>query len=864
MPSLSKTSPLPVAPPLSSSRLELLAPAGDWNALKAGLAAGADAIYLGGKSFSARQSASNFDRTQLQEAADLIHLQRRKIYVTVNTLIRESELPEAMEFLAELYNIGIDAVIVQDLGLIARARQLLPQLELHASTQMTVHNREGALALKEMGLRRIVLARELTGEEVASIAAHTGMELEVFVHGALCVCYSGQCLMSSMIGGRSGNRGRCAQPCRLEYQLMEDGLGLPAQGSYLLSPKDLALAELVPELFRAGVRSLKIEGRMKRPEYVYGVVKVYRRLLDRFFAQPDAYHVEQRDREELEQAFNRGFSTGYFGGQRNKGIAGLTRPNNRGVYLGRIQAVHREAGGEYGANAVKVTIKLEASLESGDEVEVWISRGGRQAGPVHGLERGGPKIAIANPGETVAFRFSGKIGPGDRVFKVFSHRLHEETENALAENNPDLKIPITAYLEGRLDSPLRLTFRDPCGDSGAAVSATPLQIARTRPLTREIVAAQLGRLGNTPFRLEALITDLDSNVMAPLRDLNQLRRQALEQLEAVKLAPYRREKIDWNLATSRISVKDSPLQHIPGPTQGTGPVLSAWVADLESVAAVAPFVEQIYAGGDELTGFHWTPDALKQAREIAHSHKTRFILGLPRINREAHHSQWHALLDAALSVCPDGIILSELGSFFRVLKESVLDIYLNYTLNFFNSAALQGLGKDRVRQVTLSPELSLAEIRALNHSGGRVGPLLECLVQGPLELMVSEYCPIGTIKGESCALQCQKRRFALRDRLDLDFPILTDQFCRMHLLNCKELCMYGDLPDLYKLGRLGWRLELKTHSAGVAGDIAAQYRRLLEGLKSGAAIPDPTPVIEDFIRMTGRGITKGHFFRGVE
>ena len=853
---------------------ELLAPAGDWDALQAGLAAGADAIYLGGKSFSARQSAANFDLEQLKAAAVLLHLHRRRIYVTVNTLIGEAELPAALDYLAELYNLGVDAVIVQDLGLVTLARQYLPRLELHASTQMTVHNREGAMALQERGISRIVLARELTRAEVAAIAAHTGMDLEVFVHGALCVCYSGQCLMSSMIGGRSGNRGRCAQPCRLEYQLMADGTSRPTKGSYLLSPKDLALAELIPDLARAGVRSLKIEGRMKRPEYVYGVVAVYRRLLDRFQAQPDAFQVGRQDCEELEQAFNRGFSTGYFGGQRNRGIIGLTRPNNRGVYLGRIQKAQQTAGTPA---RYLVTLKLEASLMIGDEVEVWISQGGRQAVPVRELERDGQKIATGQPGDTVSFTLPGKTGPGDRVFKVFSRRLNEETARALADDNPAVKIDLTAHLEGRLGAPLRLTFRDDAGHSGGAASATPLQTAKTRPLTGEVITAQLGRLGNTPFRLARVTTDLDSNVMAPLSELNQLRREALEELTTALLKPYRRAQqteAPWKGPGSGSDGRSFPTPLVSHAGQENDPKLSAWVADLKSVRAVAPSVAQIYVGGDELTGFHWTADAYREARQIAREYHSRLIIGLPRINREEHRAEWHALLDTALAAAPDGIMVAELGSYFRALRETGTDLYLNYPLNFFNGSAIRALAAERVRQVTLSPELTLAQIRALHSQNRRLSPQLqlECLGQGSLELMVSEYCPIGSVAaadtpahcGGECPRSGAKHQYALRDRLGLDFPVCTDQFCRMHLFNCKELCMYGDLPDLYQLAGMVWRLELKIHPAETAGKIAAQYRMLLECLKAGNGLPDLNAGVDNLVKMTGRGITKGHYFRGVE
>lgn len=826
-------------------KMELLAPAGDWSALHAALAGGADAVYLGGKLFNARQSAANFERDQLKEAIDLLHLHHRKIYVTVNTLLRQDELKSALEYIIDLYNLGVDAIIVQDLGLICLARRYIPQLKLHASTQMTVHNSEGALLLKEMGIQRVVLAREMTAEEIQSIIERTEMDVEVFVHGALCVCYSGQCLMSSIIGGRSGNRGRCAQPCRLEYHLIKDGQTVPAEGLHLLSPKDLALLPVIPELDRIGVRSLKIEGRMKRPEYVYTVTKTYRRALDYFYQNPSNYQVDPQWLKSLEQTFNRGFSTGYFGGVRNRSLMSFTRPNNRGIYVGRVKKIQQN----------KISVRLETDLEIGDQVEIWVSRGGRATASLGSLFSQGRKVTAAAPGEEVTFDITGKVYPGDRIFKVYSSKVARETEAAIDNANPEFKIPCSLEVYGRLNLPLTIIYRDNDGNEGKSSSEIGLQPAKNRPLTEEVIREQLGRLGTSPFYLKEMTMDLEPDLMLPLSILNQLRRSAIDALERKRLSVYERpnvsERLPAELCYDRRSVPEKIL---------SSPRLSVWVGDLESARAVAETgADIIYGGGDELNGFHWDTSAFTEAATMAHDSGARFIAGLPRINREEHRLSWTKYLENALKAPVDGIMVSDLGAWKILLTTPDIPVYLNYPLNFFNRCAFQFIESPQIKQWTVSPELTLAQITELSR---KAPDRLECLVHGPLELMVSEYCPIGSVEGAngSCGKKCRVSSYTLCDRLKMNFPIFTDQFCRMHLLNSKDLCLLGDLDKFSKLPLI-LRLELKTYHGPDAALLTRAYRT---ALRDGLNPAESERLIEKFKTLSGRGITKGHFFRGVE
>jgi putative protease len=834
------------------SAMELMAPAGDRESLYAAVSAGADAVYLGGKQFNARRSASNFDSEQLKEAADLLHLHNMKIYVTVNTLINDDELDGALTYLAELSNIGVDAVIIQDLGLIRLTRKYIPDLNLHASTQMTVHNSDGARLLKELGLKRVVLARELTKEDVAEISHKAGIETEVFVHGALCVSYSGQCLMSSMIGGRSGNRGRCAQPCRMEYQLLQNGAVVPTGGSYLLSPKDLALATMIPELDRAGVAALKIEGRMKRPEYVYSVVRTYRKLLDRYLENPSGFRIDPEETRKMEESFNRGFSTGYFGNNRNAAVMSFARPNNRGIFVGRVA--------EYDPQSRKVRLRLESDLDLGDGVEIWISRGGRGAGTIKELDLSGEPVKSAQTGSVVEFGFGGKAFPGDRVFKVFSAQLHQQTRRAIDPDNPALKVPCDAEVHGMESQPLEVVYRDKAGNEGSARTVSLLEVARKKPLDEEALREHLGRLGNTAYYLDKLEINLPPGLMMPFSALNQVRREAIEKLHQHKMAQFPRRPVRLKDLEAELPMKGNRLHTLDQKT----PILSVWVGDLGGVsAAVNAGAAIVYAGGDELTGFRWTEGRLRDAVKIAHAHGAKLVMGMPRINSESQRDLWNFYYDLIIDLSEDGIIVSDLG-LLNLAFRSKRPLYLNYTLNFFNSSSFPLFQNPLIEQITVSPELTLKQISELNRPINNIR--LEGLVQGPLELMVSEYCPMNAsgVNSGRCQQICKSERFFLRDRLELDFPIYTDQFCRMHLLNSKDHCLYEDLPKVAQSGLSVLRLDLKTSSATEVGLFTRKYHKALEQIAAGEPPGDGEEVIAVFKRVTGRGITKGHYFRGVE
>ncbi|MCL2766441.1 MAG: U32 family peptidase, partial [Peptococcaceae bacterium] len=503
---------------------ELLAPAGDWESMVAAVANGADAVYLGGKLFSARASAGNFDRQDIKRAVEYAHIRGAKVYVTVNTLIADDELSGAIKFLHYLQQVAVDAVIVQDLGLIRLSRQVLPELPLYASTQMTVNNSEAALLLRDYGLQRMVLAREMSLEEIKEVIRLSGVETEVFVHGALCFCYSGQCLLSSLIGGRSGNRGRCAQPCRLPYTLVnEDGRMLAdpkSIGKHLLSPRDLNLSNYISDLCQAGITSLKIEGRMKRPEYVATVVRVYRALLDRVAADDGGgYQVLEEESRDLTQIFNRDFTPGYIFQNPGRDLMSYKRPNNRGLFLGRIKSFNK--------NLHMAEILLEQPLRKGDGIEVWITDRGRAAGTVGRIIRGKSQVEYAKAGETVLLDMPGRVFSGDRVFKTNDSVLIRRAVKTFTEGKEHKKVPLVFEATALLDKPLSLRITDPSGNVAESTASIPGKPAIDRPITEKFIKKQLLRLGSTPYSLSEFYCQLAESIMIPVSEINEARRQAV-------------------------------------------------------------------------------------------------------------------------------------------------------------------------------------------------------------------------------------------------------------------------------------------------------------------------------------------------
>ncbi|MEG6520818.1 DUF3656 domain-containing U32 family peptidase [Desulfotomaculum sp. 1211_IL3151] len=841
---------------------ELLAPAGSWEALVAAVQNGADAVYLGGKLFNARHSANNFDNQEMARAVEYAHVRGVKIHVTVNILLANHELEEALGFLQFLHNTGVDAVIVQDLGLARLAREVIPELSLHSSTQMTVHNLPGVQLMQQSGFDRIVLAREMELEEIAKIKKETGADLEVFVHGALCVCYSGQCLMSSMIGGRSGNRGKCAQPCRLQYQLVDErgrNLADPSKiGEYLLSPRDINTSELIPQLIAAGINSFKIEGRMKRPEYVATVIRTYRNLIDRALEDADTYQIKEKEARDLAQIFNRDFSPGYFLGNPGIDLMSYKRPNNRGVRLGRVKGFNKKH------NTVEVL--LEEPLRLGDGVEVWVTEGGRSGVEVNNILVNGKQIEAAQAGTLVGLAIPGKIHIGDRVFKTHDAELMESARETFTSTRETRKIPLHFSIRARVNEPMHLSVLDNQGFASEGYSDEACQEAIKRPLTREFLLEQLDRLGNTPFALGELEVDLAESVMLPMREINELRRRVLTDLEQKRAKAQRRPGVAEHLFRERLGGALKVLKQTEPPKPS--PLLAVNVTDLTSLeAAVSYGANIVYFGGESYRSKGVVTERdIKAGLEFCHKNGVALFLNSPRILHDHDLKRFTALLERISELPLAGILVGNLG-LLKIIKDYTdKPVIGDFTLNGFNSAAIHYYREQGVQRLTLSPELTMKQVQEI----AKTTPLpLEVLVQGALPLMNTRHCPVGSVLGgltlsNKCSGPCNRQSCGLKDRLGLIFPLEVDPYCRMHLFNAKDLCVIEDVFTLLSAGVSVLRIEAKKEDHGYVARTVNHYHKALERFKHGLKDErKDKEAKEDLEQLSQAGITKGHYFRGV-
>lgn len=823
---------------------ELLAPAGSRAALLAALQSGADAVYLGGRQFNARQLAANFERPELEEAVRLAHARGARLYVTVNILLADRELEEAAGYLRFLHNIGVDAVIVQDLGLLHLLRRWLPGLPVHASTQMAVMNAPAVRWLAEQGVRRVVLARELSLEDIAAIHEAAEVELEVFVHGALCFSYSGQCLFSSLVGGRSGNRGLCAQPCRLPYAL-RDAAGKPvaaAPGEHLLSTRDLCAVELLPQMIAAGISSFKLEGRMKRPEYVATVVRVYRRALDRALADPQRYCVREEERRALLQAFNRDFTTGYLEENQGRLFMSYQRPNNRGTFLGRV----------VGRAGERALVRLEQPLRRGDGVEVWVSRGGRAGQEVAELFLGGRPVEEVPAGAVAALPLPPGAAEGDRVFKTFDVVLAQAAREAEMD-----RVPVRAVVRAAPGEPLSVELLDPWGRRGVGRTSFLAERARRHPLTEEVLREQLGRLGDTPFALAALEAHLAGELMVPLSELNAARRAAV--------ADLLREQ-----GSGRPDPGPPPASLLR-PARAAGPRLPRLTVAVGSLAAVeaalAAGADRVYLGGEVYRRRPFTLAEQRRAVELCHRTGREAVLITPRVWHPREEAGLRRYLQGAREWQPHGLLLANLGTL-PLARELApeLALYADYPVHSFNRLTLRFLAGQGLAGACLSPELTMGQVEELS---GEAGLALEALVHGQLPLMVSEHCVPGAVlggrePGRACSRPCRREDFTLLDRRGYVFPLRMDRQCRLHILNARDLCLVEETPLLLRAGVSAWRVEART--AGPAY-VAAAVRVYREAIRRAPRLKAGDPWLREaraeLERHSPGGFTSGHYFRGV-
>ena len=807
--------------------MELLAPAGTMENFMAALESGADAIYLGGKVFNARAHAANFGIDELREAVRLAHILDVSVYVTVNILIGDTELKDLEQYIKDLDSIGVDAIIVQDLAVAEIAKRVAPNIHLHGSTQMTAATLDAVRFYESLGFTRVVLARELSLKEIQHICKHCKAEIEVFVHGALCVCYSGQCLMSSFIGGRSGNRGACAQPCRLPYELL-DSKGesvLPKHEAYLLSPKDLNYSEHMNELVAAGVTSFKVEGRMKKVSYVRQVIGTYREILDEA-------SIHENQRKALASGFNRGFSTAYLEDTVGRQMMTVVAPNHQGKPIGESYTKKGE-----------VYLSLTEPIEQGSLVKILQSNGSVTYYTVDDewtcvsdtLYKGRPAEGLA----------VGQLYLASTPKNTKSRGLQEFTR----------KYDMSVYLSVGSNGETNYTELTAILDSGLSVTVTNEYvpaIANKVPTSLEKVTEQLGRLGNTLFRL-SYVDIPDGPYMWPASVLNALRRDAVTALETA-LITHHVESWQALQVTGDVDY-DFKAQHEL--SYDTCPMISARVDEIEGVkAAISGGAQKIVFGGDRLSR---TPYALSIYDEVARLCAQSDVIctfATPRVVKDDEVEAYKHTLEAIVQAHPDSISihvpqallwLRELGYTGAIEADTGLNIFNTPTLHFWEQL--------HISCVNPSQELTLKQITELaKHSHVPI----ETMIHGYTEMMISEYCAIASFVGTgskvNCPMPCGKESYSLKDRKGEIFPIRTDPYCRMHIMNSHEMDMRAYVPMLLQKGISILRVDGRHMKPSYVKDIVSQY----VGIATGTMEAPPKK-----IDSQGESITRGHYFRGI-
>lgn len=825
--------------------MELLVPAGNWEAFLAGINNGADAVYIGGKSFSARQYASNFSDDEIKQALEYAHIRGRKVYVTVNTLIDQEEFKLALDYIYKLYNLGIDAVIVQDLGLMDAIRQIMPSLRIHASTQMTIHNSLGAEFLQNEGIKRIVLAREMSLDDLKLLRTSVpDVELEVFIHGALCYSYSGQCLFSSIVGGRSGNRGRCAGPCRLPYDLYTNTskLDVKPKGKYLLSPADLCSIHLLNDLKAIGIDSLKIEGRMKRAEYVAIVTNAYRKAIDEL--DQNSGKDIQKHYNNLIRAFNRNFSTGYLVQGNEADFLSTLRPDNRGVYLGKVIKQDRH---------FNTDIILDDELNLGDGIEIWSPKD-NIALIVNEIKLGNRSVDKAKKGDIVTLKLNDKVNKNDMVYKNYDKALFDKALKSVTEDDYKIDVDISLTLEkGKY---AKLVIEDDMGNYAEELGAIKAEVAQNRPLDEDTARSKMTRLGDTPFRLRNFYFSNVDNVLVPFSDLNDTRRRACKTLlekRLQKTAPSHKL-----LSVEEFSkCKNTYLKLSPN-NQDKPTWLSVFVSSIEDAKlAVKAGAEIVYVGLEAISTHKKINNLeLLEVSKWAEKEGATIVASLPKIQKPTDSDLGQDLLELGYK----DFMVGNLGAL-NWCKEKGLNAIADYTFNFFNPYALRYILKKNIKRFCLSPELTLKQIAKFPDLSKA-----ELIVHGDLILMTSQYCMLSGVlsKGEKPCRErmCRRNNYFIQDDKGFRFPIVTDAYCRFYVLNSRTLCMIEDLHKLIKLKPYALRIEAHKLRGEELTKTIAIYREALDQINNNLK-PDLLEYKMRLMNISNSSFTKGHYYRGV-
>jgi putative protease len=887
---------------------ELLAPAGDWDCARAAVENGADAIYFGLEKFNARMRADNFTAADLPKLMDFLHRRGVRGYVTLNTLVFENELADAEKYLRTMISAGVDAVIVQDAGICRLIRRLSPDFPIHASTQMTITSTAGVEFARDLGCCLVVLARECSIKEIEKIQATANSQpstlnpqlpLEVFIHGALCIAYSGQCLTSEALGGRSANRGECAQACRMPYDLVSDGKLVPlGDRKYLLSPQDLAGLEVLSELIRAGVASLKIEGRLKSPEYVANITRIYRNALDALSDEwrvtGDEKHpasdapprhsspVTRHTQYDMEMAFSRGLHTGWFGGTNNQQLVHARFGKKRGVYLGEVARVLRDG----------VVIRLEGPLKPGDGVVF-------DAGKPEENEEGGRVYEVHSPQSTVQGSQSVELGfghgdinfsrvhVGDKLWKTSDPELDRRLRQSFEGDAPKFQRPIEIEVHGVAGKPLTLIAHDEFGNVAKAESSMPLAKAEKQPLTTERLREQLGRLGGTPFKLGELKNNLSGEVLLPVSELNRLRRETVAELERLRSQPKR-----WTLnpvsgtGVTPVVSGVAPETGKQGPTApsphyhpqstshneirrdtGFNPrdadsTLIALVRNLPQLeAALQCGVTTLYCEFEDpkkyreaVTLFHTAHDCHGRAgsplpADGAHGVTRPTIwVAAPRIFKPGE--EW--TLEQVRSCNADGYLIRN----YDHLKFFARDRRIgDYSLNVANRLAADYFKNQfGLERVTASYDLNFQQLEALLQAAPP--EWFEVTIHQHMPMFHMEHCVFCAFLSSgtdfrNCGRPCDVHDVRLRDRVGAEHPLKADVGCRNTVFNSLAQTGAEYVSRMIELGVRHFRVEFLNETPEQVTETISKYRRLLRGEITG------TQLWRELKLMNQLGVTRG-------
>jgi putative protease len=807
---------------------ELLAPAGDWDCARAAIENGADAVYFGLEcGFNARARAANFPLADLPRLMEMLHLRGLKGYATLNTLVFSDELADFAQVIEAVAAAGVDAVLVQDVGAAQFVRRICPDLPLHASTQMTMTSAETIALAEKLGCERVVLARELSIDEIVAIRRQTAMRLEVFVHGALCVAYSGQCLTSESLGGRSANRGQCAQACRLPYDLICDGKDVDlGNQKYLLSPQDLAAYALVPELVAAGVASFKIEGRLKTPEYVANISQHYRRAIDAAVAAQPAVFSAQ-DVEEMELSFSRGFSPGWLQGCDHKMLVPATTSAKRGVRLGRIVAVGRG----------RVTVELAARVKRGDGVAFDCgatsdeSLGGRvyevfQAGRslTEPVATGRVELTFARE----AFDF-GRLAPGQPVWKTDDPKLTARLRKTFSGEDLRRRQPVDLVVRVAVGKPLVVRATLGSGLTCDVESEESAVEAKKHPLTEETLREQLGRLGGTPFELRGLSAEIEGRPMLPLSVLGKLRHALVERMsevarsgvgQALACHSYRQAKA--------CPTTDRQARACPTTDRQAEACPTYLVRSLDQLRALLALGERsLYADFADIRQY-------REAIDLARAAGARLFPATPRIQKPDELGIFALLAKQG----PDGVLVRNYAglTFFR---DRGVPVVADFSFNVTNELSAEFFMGEGVERVTASYDMNREQLLALVAATDPAW--LEVVIHQRMPMFHMEHCVFcavlspGTNK-TNCGRPCDDHVVKLRDRIGVEHPLTADVGCRNTLYNAVPQSAAEAVPALLARGVRRFRVEFLDEPADEIGRVVRAYRDLLAGMLTGREV----------------------------